>query len=335
MKCRDGYETSLATCFPNLLAQDTIKSGEANDYYNCASWAGGITNAWFSPPDWEVEGASLNNPWHALFSNQMFDNFFGNNPLRYYGAVTYINTAYSNESKIDLYYIDDEWEHASVKQNIDNIMHGYSWESKLGDSIRIFHNRAGLTGDFYGTQGRYYRPMSRGDEGLSLEESLKRGLTIYVIPELSTGEIEFLNNKLSDLIRNGKLRVFEELYKEWLDSIKSNEELRYKFNTTHFTRMDSFRKLISFVKESDPEGYLAMGKYNERRDVYSQLLFDYCVLVDHKDNCDLASTIREKNNQRSAESLLNGEAYIAPSEVSNTMELIKTLIDNCIRKEDV
>src|SRR5665648_32051 len=79
--------SDIASYFPNLKADDAIKSAPVSSAYNCISWSGGRVDLgrYFDPSNPNYP----NNLWYNPDPLTAYDNFYGNNPSRYSGASTY------------------------------------------------------------------------------------------------------------------------------------------------------------------------------------------------------------------------------------------------------
>lgn len=153
MRCKNS---NIMSWFPNLKADDAIMSAPESGTYNCISWSGGITSYW----EWPLSlGSRYYVQGNPLAS---FDNYYGNNPVRYSGSEgwTYTRTgATSSNNQIDLWSLNGSYTHGSVNARWDNIPirlpanghpHGYDWESKPVPAMRTFHPRYALNGNAYG-----------------------------------------------------------------------------------------------------------------------------------------------------------------------------------------
>lgn len=329
--------SNIMSYFPNLKADDAIKSAPetgsppTSGAYNCISWSGGITSTWIWPP-------SPGNPWYNSNKLAAFDNFYGNNPSRYAGAMTYTRTgATESNSVVDLWanpLNPDYYTHGSVRKPGDDHPHGYDWESKPGGLMRTFHPRYALRGDGrydYGNVVAYYQwtgtyasaastsaAYSQKTEGMTFEESVKRGLTVIEKVELSKEE----QTKQSNLIDNIPEKVKQEFntkYSAWKETW-DDPNLRIHSNPRMFTQSKQYVEFLSFSKEQGKAIWpLLFQKYEQGNDLVKEPLID----LTYTEYSSLLDEIR----QESVKERYNAEgAYIAPSESANMMKYIKKLL---------
>ena len=275
MGCKNASFSSSS--FPNLQAIDAIQSAPASEYYNCYSWAGGVTNEFIIPnnPD---EGFGWHVPGNETAS---FDNYFGNkdingNPLpRYNGAINYTRMgATTGNSIIDMWGIDNpsgfSYTHASIRKPGNNHMHGYDWESKNGNDPRFFHPRYAIGGSGIGSIRNYYIPegtyslvTQSGEvlnvigDGITMEESMAKGLTVVDVVNFDTSEQLFLDsiiNKMPD--------------KKYLAITSTTLENDIQEKNNH-------KNLLNFCKENLSETLsLMMKRYDEGENYLVYLIND-------------------------------------------------------------
>ncbi|MGP8331827.1 MAG: DUF7689 domain-containing protein, partial [Methanosarcinaceae archaeon] len=248
--------SNIMSCFPNLAADDAIKSAPESSAYNCISWSGGRVDlgTYFWPPNRDC----LGNLWYDPDPLTAFDKFYGNNPSRYSGAWTYTRSgATESNSVVDLWANSAGYQHGSVRKPGNDHPHGYDWESKPGGLMRTFHPRHALSGDDYGNVDKYYRwdgtyvsgASSQKTGGMTFEESIERGLTIIEKVELSEDE----KAKQSNLIENVPEEVkqeFDTKYIAWKKTL-DDPNLRIHSNPGMFTQSKQYEEFLSFCKEQD------------------------------------------------------------------------------------
>lgn len=209
--------------FPLLEADDAIKAAPSSGYYNCISWSGGITNTWVWPPSW----ASTYNCSGSSTDVTCFDNFYGNNPVRYPGAKTYTRSgATSSNSLVDLWALNGTYTHGSVRKPGNDHPHGYDWESKPGGLTRTFHPRSALTNTSfgYGAVVNYYRydPNARmAATYASDEDAVKAGVAIFdnaILTDAAQAKLRLLMSKINpDFVSQ-----FNTLYEAWNKTKEKN-----------------------------------------------------------------------------------------------------------------
>lgn len=218
MRCKNSY-TALHPYFPNLKDDDAIASAPASYNYNCISWSGGITSYW----EWPLSsGSRYYVPGNPLAS---FDNYYGNNPVRYSGSEgwTYTRTdATSSNNCVDLWALNGSYTHGSCKKPANGHPHGYDWESKPGSLMRTFHPRHALNGSSYGDVVAYYRWTGGGllksnGEYITSEESINKGLSIVERVVLTNSELLEITT-LKTAIDDKEINEFENKYSAWKET---------------------------------------------------------------------------------------------------------------------
>lgn len=312
--------SDIMSYFPNLKADDAIKSAPESSAYNCISWSGGITNDWCWPP-------SPSSPWYDPNPLTAFDKYYGNNPSRYSGAWTYTRSgATESNSVVDLWANSDGYTHGSVRKPGNDHPHGYDWESKPGGLMRTHHPRHALSGDAYGNVDKYYKQTgtyasmasSQTIGGLTLEESIERGLTILEKVELSEDE----KAKQSNLIENIPEEVKQEFntkYIAWKETW-DDPNLRIYSNPRMFTQSRQYEEFLSFCTEQDKTIWpLLFQKYEQGDELVGRTLVN--ITYD-----EYGSFLNEIRQESARERYTAEGAYIAPSENAITMKYVKKLL---------
>jgi len=256
-----NYNNTL-TIFPLLKDDDAIMSGSATGEsnvpksYNCASWAGGISDSWIWPPYDSV----LYNPGLITTvekSLEAFDYYFSDTN-RYGGATAYTRDGATEENAaIALWYNPiaasgyGAFTHVSVRGRANNNPHGYDWESKLGECERIFHPKNALTNDTngfgYGHILYYYRPIDSEISYNSLEESVSEGKTIIETIELSNEEKNLLN-KLQSQLNTNEESVLEDKYNKWT-STWERPEIKLQSNPQKYAESKEYFEFIEYCEK--------------------------------------------------------------------------------------
>ncbi len=336
--------SDIMSFFPNLKADDAIKSAPYTGSpptpgaYNCIAWSGGIidasggtiTDPWIWPP-------TYGSPWYNPNKLTAFDNYYGNNPRRYAGAMTYTRTgATESNSVVDLWanpLSPEYYTHASVRKPGDDHPHGYDWESKPGGLMRTFHPRYALRGDGaddYGNVVAYYQwtgtyasaastpaASSQKTEGMTFEESVKRGLTVIEKVELSKEE-QTKQSNLIDKIPEKVKQEFDTKYRAWKETW-NDPNLIIHSNPRMYTQSDQYEEFLSYSKAQGKAIWpLLFQKYEQGDDLVKEAIID----LTYTEYGSLLDEIR----QESAKERYNAQgAYIAPSEEANVMKYIKKL----------
>lgn len=348
--------------FPNLKANDVIISAPKSDIYNCTAWAGGITNGWF----WGGLYASYYNPSliGSYYGNpyvwDTWDSYFGNNPPRYSGAITYTrDEADANNAAIALWSINGNVSgvtHGSVRADANMHPHGYDWESKAGRNYRFFHPRDALSnfnqnldGDYvgYGAIFAYYRDVSRpphmgyrsgisdkdiafvrnkGNVGpfFSFEESLKKGLTVIEAVELNEEQQKIVSSQI--FLRNSS-SFLRRLYDRWIKEISSEKYLNIS-NPFVFIKTKEGRELLEYGKNNLQESVLFFADiiFSKNPNMafeqsISQIMF--CEMAKGK----YAAIIEKIKDDSRKNSYTERGSYIAPLPETFTKKYIKEILD--------
>lgn len=322
--------SNIMSSFPNLKADDAIKSAPESSDYNCISWSGGRIDLgrYFWPPDYDPS-----NPWYDPNPIAAFDKFYGNTPSRYPGAMTYTRTgATESNSVVDLWanpLNPKYYTHGSVRKPGDDHPHGYDWESKPGGLMRTFHPRYALRGDGiydYGNVVAYYKwtgtyalaASSQITEGMTFEESVKRGLTVIEKVELSKEE-QTKQSNLIDKIPEKVKQEFNTKYSAWKETW-NDPNLIIHSNPRMYTQSDQYKEFLSYSKEQGKAIWpLLFQKYEQGDELVKEVLID----LTYTEYGSLLDNIR----QESTKERYNAQgAYIAPSGKANMMKYIKKLL---------
>ena len=330
---------NVANYFPNLKDTDCMYSGIwHNTVYNCASWAGGLTNGWMWGNDPLVGGnIGQNYGHHSVWST--WDNYFGNNPPRYSGATTYTrDQADSNNGEIAVWSKTAnifDVTHFSVRGTANNHPHGYAWESKPGSLIRTFHPRDALSGAGYGQIIGYYRDankdpyqsvtrsLSMSVENISFEESLEKGLTVVEKVDLSPEYQLILSAKNKSVGRQNN--TIQTLYNNWKQKCNSSEFLIVS-NPYEFLKTTEAKELIQYCKQNKDEALLFFtGLYfiSEEDDVPKHISYSiFCEIF--MDEAEVMEDIKKQwtRNQYNEEG-----AYIAPLPETFAKKYVKSLFE--------
>jgi hypothetical protein len=333
----------VPSIFPNMKVDDAIQSAPATngprtpDGYNCASWAGGVTNFWFWPDDDQFS------PWIPANRNYLtaFDNFYGNNPARYSGAYTYTRTgADASNASLALWanpnldisyepYNSSRYTHVSATKPGNDNPHGYDWESKPGRGMRTFHVKDALNNlsfSGYGNIVGYYKytgtnaaRQSADSKDISMEESLERGLSSMDKVEFDSDDLiklDRMNQKIQTNTRNEFISYFNEL-----ENSRINPELEH-FSSRRmvYGNMKEYNKLKEWCLKQGKSIYpLLISKFDVNKP-YMLLLASDVLSSQHMDILEIVKKDNSKNQ--------NDErgAYIIRTSEMNCMRFLKKLI---------
>ena len=319
------------TAFPNLKLDDSIISASASNAYNCISYSGGLTSMWIDPQLTSQYGKYLS-PWYNTNNETALDNFYGNNPPRYKGATTYEVTTNENESVINVYKLGDKWTHAAVRRPGNNSVHGYAWESKLGNGERIFHAIDSLSSvdsnhqSSYGEVARMYKVLETNNLNILAKDSLQKGLTVEKEVVLSDTQLNFLNQKLKE-IDYDTVSQFYDLYDKWIDYVDKNDNLKYSSSISDYQENIPYEELHNFILDN-PEVFFIVAKdyYTGHINVFTNIILVYEFVDKNEYSIKVANQIRETNNAVSINSLKE-EVYIAPSYEANMKTFINSMLN--------
>ncbi len=333
--CKEKY-TDI-NFFPNFKEDDSIISDSEVTSYNCISYSGGISAGWITPTFTRYNTTSGRlTPWYNSNMETAYDNFYGNNPPRYNGATTYVNTLNSNEAVINVYKNGSEYTHAAVKKPGNNQPHGYAWESKCGKEPRVFHELNSLNNDAVGKYGhptRYYKisgtyssAIPESENGISFEESVNSGYTIIMDVQANENEISFLKEIVNE-IEQDKIDNYDNLYSSWINAINNNEQLRFTNDYYYYTKIAEYDELRNYIDTNPELLFSIIRDYLEGvNNVYITTLFDYIIVERNDFTKQLADNIRNDNNNACIASI-NKKQYIAPTLETNIRTFIVSLLN--------
>lgn len=345
--------TYVKSEFPNLKEDDSIVSAPSSRNYNCIAYSGGLTHEWINP-NFKTSGGGFLLPWYNDNPIIALDNYYGNNPPRYIGAITYTVTTNPLDAVVNVYKNGDSWTHASVRKPANNQPHGYAWESKLGINERIFHdlnslsNISNATSTYGNIERRYKIEMSsytfNSDECnyISFDDSVKEGNTQLLNVKFSNDELDYLFSKF-DSVDISKRKRFYFLINELQERITKDPKLNVISDSTIYADTNEYKILSDYIdKNIDLIYCILCDKVERRNSVITDLLFNDKVVNRNLKTISIANNVRERNNAISIASLdiddstkkkvtsdnkLNTySGYIAPSYNSNVICFIKDLI---------
>ena len=328
MKCSNS---SIMSYFPNLEANDAIRSAPASSTYNCISWSGGVTDDWFWPP------TDYGETWYASDPLTAFDNYYGNKKtytgygsyLRYGGAQTYKRQAGTN-GPVALwnnpnYPYSDGYTHGSVKKPANNHLHGYDWESKPGGLMRTFHPRDALeafdTYD-YGSIKYYYNYFVIKPKpilpAMSLKQSIEAGLTVPQVIVFDNNE-KLKIQKMKEKISSNDLNEFENKYNKW-KSTWSDVKVSKHSNPRVYAESKEYDEIMKFCSKKSKDIWgLLFDKFNEG-DYFVRNLLEDITFPEYGFLIDSVRLEREQNLYTK-----NGK-FIAPSSTASWKKYIKKLL---------
>jgi hypothetical protein len=359
----DAYGSCMATTgiapsssFPNLKHNDAIQSAPINGLYNCTAWAGGFTDGWVWHQDNKtylpIEHDHTNQIWNT------WDDYFGNNPIRYGGAPTYTNDqADANNAEIALWSTNGSFSgvtHGSVRLIANNHPHGYDWESKAGPNYRFFHPKNALNGPVYGSIFTYYRDASKepypyyystasgvkssvlrsakihtNEPVLTMEESIKKGLTVVEDVKLDYYQMDLIRSKS---IKMKSASVLQTLYDSWLVKIQS-PEMSVVSNPYVFLDTEEGKHLLDYAKNNLEESitFFANVVFANEESTFEKHIAEYLFCEIAKDR--YASVMADIKEEWANNNYDNEGRYKAPMPETFTKKYIKKLLDKVVLKK--
>jgi hypothetical protein len=313
---------SYSSDFPNLKNNDAMYSAPLSSSYNAASWAGGVTNAWY----WMGGGGSP-------FVWSSWDNYFNNYPTpRYVGAESFSNSYYGDQviAAFSSNNTEAGIQSFSVSRNANNHAHGYAWETKIGSGARIFHPLSSLNNGIYGTIYKYYYNQTSPSysniaekEPMTLKKSVELGLTVVEDVKLDDNQLYFIKSSLARR-ENSNL---DELYENWSKAVNS-EEYKYSNNPYSFFENNEGLLLIRYAKANLNESiaYFADKIFNTDRESMESSLSSilFCEIAEEK----YGAKIEEIKERWQVNCYNSNGAYIAPIPEILTKKYIKEVIDD-------
>lgn len=287
--------SDMSIFFPNLQADDAMRSSKALATYNCHAWAGGITSSWQEPykagTPWYVAG----NPWASM------DNYYGNRCAgssarcyRYSGAWNYVRSGATENNAYLAVWVrtakPNEITHSSVRSYANGPLHGYAYDSKLGQSERIFHPRDALVNEsFYGHPHHYYTygylaktgATGIGDpesapERIDEETSVKRGLTVNEPKETLQ---DAHREKIAAL--KGRVKGFEGeftgLYQGWKKQW-TGSGMAFRSGLDAYKDLSAYDPLLRFSRASRAAAVAALAEKLEAGDFQARSLLEDLLL---------------------------------------------------------
>jgi hypothetical protein len=322
-----------SSSFPNLKADDAIQSASSTNVYNCASWAGGITNGWFWGCKYPNQngGSCLSYFYGSPYSWDTWKNYFGNYPVqRYEGATTYTDEgANSSNGSIAVWSTNGDETgitHFSVRNYANNLPHGYDWESKPGSDMRTFHPRDALNGPLYGSIFAYFKESTalksfQTSEIMTFDESVALGLTVVESIKLTDAEKNILKSA-NESNNNSELDI---LFDAWLQTLYK-PELAANSNPYLFFENDEFKHLYDYCMNHEKASiaYVADKLYgNDLTSFESEITSIFFCGFAAKNYKNLLDEVKIGHKLKS---YTDEGAYIAPTAVNTTKKFIKKIL---------
>lgn len=328
MNCKNS---TIETYFPNLKSMDAIQSAPASENYNCASWGGGRVDLgrlfWASnPPD----SRNLSGPWYVAGNFwASWDNFFGNNPVRFIGAPNYTRSgANETNGEVAMWYnsTSGNYTHFSTTKPANEHPHGYDWESKPGGLMRTFHPRDALNDNTYygyGSISLYYTRLVSALKSYTFDESVALGLTVLPLINL-TDEENHKIFKLKSQLTFSDITDFNAKF-ETLVKKSQSTELLLQSNPVFLYETSEFKDLVRYCKNIGQKiwPFLFEKVFDGKNDISNEL----AAIVVNEITTEYTSLMKQVKEEWSKNCYTADGAYIAPSPMNNTRNYILKLLN--------
>jgi hypothetical protein len=245
----DAEKDDFGTDFPSMnVKRQPRVTGEADESYNCIAWTIGRTDTWIDPWDTLAE-------WDAFYAP--------------YNLVRDPDTG-----TIAIWKDDSEYTHGCVTA----AQHGFSWESKCGESLRILHDLGELVGVEYGNVQTYYKPAPAAvpaaqpapiatSYATTRRVSPIRPRRAAMIPSEHSAHLQKMVSTVSAPLREEFDRLFATWKRTWFAGpMKFSSDTRDRTSTWAYRRLlDMGSDIIPLVaaKLQDPKNFIAIRLYDD------------------------------------------------------------------------
>ena len=240
---------------PNLKEKDFLYSAPSSVYYNCISWSVG---EWLI--NYKIDGAYItSSPNESIQFYEDLDSLYSA-----YGYTTMGAT--ENNAIIDLWKRGNVCTHASVRAKGHQYAAGYAWESKMGDSERMFHPRYALESDDYGEVFAHYIEAPYHD-------TIPYGPILLNIP-LNQDEYALIKEGASSVYVKQK-NDFNELYEQ----CRENGKIKVSICIDTYEEIEPYASLLELCKREPTIQYLLYQKICNREILAIKLLKDLTLAI--------------------------------------------------------
>jgi len=246
----DEEKDDFGTDFPAMdVDRQPRVTGETDERYNCIAWTIGRIDTWIDP-------------WQSLAEWDAF-----------YALHNLVRDA--DNGTVAIWKDHAEYTHGCVAV----AQHGFSWESKCGEDLRILHDLGELVSpDLYGNVQVYYNPAPPSPPPAPPSPAPSRyAETRRVTPVPSRAiamiptEQAALLHKIVSTVPGPLVREFESLFAAWRRSwfagaMKFSSDTRDRTSTWAYRRLlDMGPAIIPLVvaKLQDPKNFIAIRLYDD------------------------------------------------------------------------
>ena len=236
----------LESTFPNLNVNDIWVTDEQTTQYNYVPYLMRITRQWINPrselTDFQRQYKNAKSWYAASYNCNVIPRFVYNANVDGWGK------SLSNMT------------HGRV------VYSGITWESKLGQYLRITHSRKGLSGNNYGDvltsfekTNRYYRGMKNVAQHSRMDNT-----------PLSAQQLSKIRDLISLVDKQTQI-AFEITFSNWKKEWLSSPQTIISSDTNDAKKLDSYINLKSMGKAIIP---LVVGKLVEEDNFFALVLYD-------------------------------------------------------------
>lgn len=220
----------LSQHFPSLNLNLVKVTAESSSQYNCIAYSMGLTNTWINP--------------EADLSNLMLQYYYAH--ICYGAPYNYIDcNLLASDADVDAWGTSyTSMCHASKNYN------GILWESKLGEYLRITHERQGFNGSLYGYVQMSFNKTTY-NWGYPWDEPDNYTTDKVQSAPLSETEKAIIKQR-ADRISAKTAKRFYELLEQWENAIHTDVRMRLSSSTMTYKELPEYKALRDMGKEILP-----------------------------------------------------------------------------------
>ena len=269
----DDELKKLTARYPNLVANSVLVTGEHTPLYNCIASSMNVTNAWINPPH-------LLQDFNKLYARAKTGGTGNRKAHHWHANENWIPTILkSSNAVIDGYQMAnpkvnprEKMTHASSFQPLyqKHIESAGLWQSKLGDELRILHNRQGL--DRSGSYGKIVVSFIKDPTNMLVAQELTN--QVHQLQRLQPNTIftqhaSLTYHQLHSEVSEHIGKEFNEAFLNWEQDIA--EQLSHSSDTRDYMNLKTFEKLVQLGESSIP---LIINKLKNPKNHKALILYD-------------------------------------------------------------